>query len=575
MRETLAQAWLSLQCQMIPQVASGLMAFTGEGRGALLPAARWPERSDPSADLLAAARAVLAGEMPQPGASHRQTYLAFPLQRNGCLVGVVALQVGPLSQRQRQGVMQLLQWGTVWLDLLMNTRDQCPGASDVLLTESLAAVLGQPGYQAAAERVATLLSRGLACQRVSLGRRRGARVLIEAISHNTDFKPRADLVRYIAAAMEEALERQRPVNWPGEESAGRASAHQHLAEAGAQAVCTLPLGDGFGAMTLERFEGEPLDDDLRARAQAIARLLGPLLALKRDRERGLPGHAAGALAGTAKRLLGAGHWRLKTALFTAVALVGVLTFGQGELRVTAPATLEGSVQRALVAPMDGYVSKAHARAGDEVIAGQVLVEMDDRDLTLERRRLAGERAELEKQSRKAVGSLERAETRILRAQMEQIDSRLALLDEQLARTRLTSPFDGQVISGDLSRSLGAPVRRGEVLLEVAPLRDYRVALAVSDRDVGEVRIGQTGYLVLEAMPAEHVPLRVESVSALTNDQGMPEGFRAEARVVGDTQRLRPGMQGIGKVTVGEASFGRIWGRHLLGWLQLRLWAWLP
>jgi multidrug resistance efflux pump len=48
------------------------------------------------------------------------------------------------------------------------------------------------------------------------------------------------------------------------------------------------------------------------------------------------------------------------------------------------------VQRAAVAPFQGYVADAPVRAGQTVAAGDLLATLDDRDLALERVRWASE-----------------------------------------------------------------------------------------------------------------------------------------------------------------------------------------
>ena len=73
--------------------------------------------------------------------------------------------------------------------------------------------------------------------------------------------------------------------------------------------------------------------------------------------------------------------------------------------------------------------------------------------------------------------------------MKQVQSEMALLDDQLAHTRVLSPFDGIVVSGDLSQSLGSPVEKGKVLFEIAPLDSYRIVLEVDERDIADVRVG--------------------------------------------------------------------------------------
>ena len=181
-----------------------------------------------------------------------------------------------------------------------------------------------------------------------------------------------------------------------------------------------------------------------------------------------------------------------------------LAIASGDFRIDAEAKLEGRVQRVVVAPFDGYIAEAPARAGDIVEEDQLLARLEDRDLKLEHAKWSGERAQLLKSQREALAKHERAEHSILHARREQAEAELALAEEKLARTRLRAPLAGIVVSGDLSQSLGAPIERGEVLFEVAPLDAYRIMLQIDERDIAHVQPGQRGELAL-SRPAAPAP----------------------------------------------------------------------
>jgi multidrug efflux pump subunit AcrA (membrane-fusion protein) len=219
--------------------------------------------------------------------------------------------------------------------------------------------------------------------------------------------------------------------------------------------------------------------------------------------------------------------------------------------------------------------EARARAGDIVREGSLLAAMDDRDLRVERQKLVSQGAQQEGERRQAIAENNRARARILEAQSGQVRAQIALVDEQIARTRLVAPFDAVVVKGDLSQSLGAAVERGNVLFELAPLDTYRVIMKVDERDITDVAVGQSGRLALASMPNEEFRLVVEKITPVSVvDQGR-NYFRVEAKAQGATEKLRPGMEGIGKIEVDQRKLIWIWTRKLVHWMRMWVWSWWP
>jgi multidrug efflux pump subunit AcrA (membrane-fusion protein) len=261
-------------------------------------------------------------------------------------------------------------------------------------------------------------------------------------------------------------------------------------------------------------------------------------------------------------------------LFTALTVV-LFALSAGTYRVSAPATLEGAVQRAVVAPFDGYIIDAQVRAGQEVAEGRLLARLDDRELVGERRRLHAEQGEYAEEHRQAVATLDHGKAKILESQLEQSGARLSLVQDQLTRTELRAPLGGLIISGDWSRSIGVPVSRGDLLFQIAPLNEYRVTLRVSDRDIAGLATGQQGELTLSALPSQVVRFMVSGISSMASDETSEPAFRVEATLTDKLPGLRPGMQGVAKVDVGERRRWWIWTHTLTDWLRLQLWRMLP
>jgi multidrug efflux pump subunit AcrA (membrane-fusion protein) len=152
---------------------------------------------------------------------------------------------------------------------------------------------------------------------------------------------------------------------------------------------------------------------------------------------------------------------------------------------------------------------------------------------------------------------------------------ISLLDEQLVRTKVLAPFEGVVMKGDLSQSLGAPVEKGQVLFEVAPLESYRVIVEVDERDITDVAVGQQGELVLSSMPDDVFTLVIEKITPVSVAKEGRNYFRVEARLENSSERLRPGMEGFGKISIDRRKLIWIWTHELIDWVRLKLWTWIP
>jgi multidrug resistance efflux pump len=222
------------------------------------------------------------------------------------------------------------------------------------------------------------------------------------------------------------------------------------------------------------------------------------------------------------------------------------------------------------------VKDASLRAGDMVKEGQTIGRFDDRDLKLERVKLASQRDQYVRQYREAMGKRERAQAHIVSSQIAQSEAQLALVEEQLARTVMVAPFDGIIVSGDLSQSLGSPVERGQVLFEIAPLEQYRVALQVDERDIAHIVHGQRGELTVSSIPGERFGFAVTRITPVNTAKEGRNFFRVEAILESPPgARVRPGMEGVGKIYVDERKLVWIWTHNFIDWVRLWIWSWLP
>jgi Barrel-sandwich domain of CusB or HlyD membrane-fusion/GAF domain len=594
-------AWLALQCSSIPGVTAGLLVMRQHDPSAPPVLVTWPARDLDLRDLsrladraYAERRAIVAPGRIGPDASPQPVGLlvALPLgtAREPVAIATVALATSAgVPAVSPESVAEQLRWGAGWLEVLPWARRLKESASDVAQAAScldlLATIGAQPRLQGMAIALANELATHLRCDRVSMGliRRNGA-VRLRAMSHSATFKRQGSLVDAIESAMEEAIEQRCCVAYPPLPATERSvtMAHRALAEnarvPGASVMSTVLAGSGgelIGALTFERHRDEAFTKQTLQLAEAVAALTGPIVGLQVEANRLVAGRVIDHTRDGFAALIGPRRQGLKLGAIGAIALALLLIFAEGEHRVTAKSVLEAEVQRAAVVPFEGFIRAAPARAGDTVKSGDLLAALDDRDLVLDRLKWRAERDKLVQRHRDALAKHDRSSLVVLEPQIRQAESQLALAEEKLTRARILAPFDGIVVSGDLSQMLGSPVEKGKTLFEIAPLNSYRLIVHVDERDVRYIAVGQSGTIALAGMPRDALPLTLSKITPVTVAEDGRNSFRVEARLTQLGMHLRPGMEGVAKIETGQRSIVWIWTHAVVDWLRLAAWKYLP
>lgn len=592
--EKFSRSWLGIQSGMISGVLGGMVVLGAVDRGPFTPAAFWPEGLEGTGNLarvtercLKERKGVVLKAEPADGdapAEEMSFLVAYPLRLREKLFGAAALEIAPRSHKALQLVMRQLQWGAAWFEhrMLQNEIEGDAASRERITTvlDLTAGILQEKRFRAAATAFATVLATRFGCDRVSVGFLKGRHIRVHALSHSAQFRKQMNLIRAIGAAMDESVDQSAVLVYPSPESSEVLRAHAALIQRqGDGAVCTVPFldadGRGYGALTLERAADRPFQPPEVELFDSLAALAGPILNEKRENDRLLIGKIGTSLKAQLQMLIGPRHVAIK--LVTGALLVSLVLLNavRIEYRVAAKTMIEGQVQRAIVAPFDGYIVEASVRAGDLVTQGQIMCSMDERDLRLELVKRESQRGQYERQHREAMASGNRASMRIAGELVNQAAAQVQLLNEQISRAKITAPFTGVVVTGDLSQLLGSPVERGKVLFEVAPLENYRVRMQVSEQDIAWIKIGQTGHMVLNSLPELAFPVAVAKITPVSTAIEGGSYFLVEASVQEVSERLRPGMEGVSKIEIGRRSLFWIVMHDLIDWIRLWLWSWLP
>lgn len=564
-------------CVFLPDPASGRLLATASA----------PSERRPGVALIASAETAMAGTqavMKPAAGGQKLSAIALPLVIDAKAVGVLGVEQISADQAGLRATLQQLQWGAAWMrDIARQAAAVTASGKYARAVEALNAIVvvaERRGFVTAATAAVTDLATRFDCDRVSLGFRRFRTSKIRAVSHSAQFSQRMSLMRMAAAAQDEAIDQRATVLWPDTDVADLIVTHAHerfAQEHGAGHVFTAPLyaSDRFvGALTFERPADKPFSQHDLEMLEAVTTVLAPIIEEKRLNDRWLITKLFSILRNQLVHLLGPGKLVRKLVVLCALSLGVFFWFAKTTDQVASDAIVRGLVQRLVVAPMDGFVAEAPVRAGDFVDAGDVLVRLDDRELALERLRLVTQRQREQFEYDRAVADRDRSESRIRQNQIDQVTAQIDLIDQELSRTTITAPFDGLVIAGDLSQSIGASVARGEQLFTIAPDGEYRVDIAVDERRIADITLGQTGLLRVTALPDQTMPVEITKITPVAIYSEGATTFTVEARLTEDQPSLRPGMEGAARIDIAEKRLIAVWAQPIIDWARIALWkAW--
>jgi multidrug resistance efflux pump len=157
-----------------------------------------------------------------------------------------------------------------------------------------------------------------------------------------------------------------------------------------------------------------------------------------------------------------------------------------------------------------------------------------------------------------------------------LEARRRYLEQQLERTRLASPIAGVIATPKLKEKIGSYVEPGDLIAEVHELTTVTADIAISEKDIADVRLGQEVVLKARALP--HVSFH-GTVTAIAPTVSEPEDPYAERTVrvtTGLDNRallLKPHMTGNAKISCGRRRVVDLVTRRLARYVRVEFWSW--
>ncbi len=599
--------WLKQQQQVIPNCTAALLVQrTDDGKTTFV--AQYPEPAANSTSLdtaitLAAEEVLQKQRLHLVAQDDRHMLMAQPVSHQGKLWGAVILQLEIGNKKDVPASLKRLQEGMVWLQFLLiqqetpalapATPEFHASAHTEQLLQLAIKLLGENSLQEMTISLVNFLASQLQSNRVCLGLQAKTGIELTAVSFSANFDKRTSAMQLLSDAMDEAADQRINIHLDVHSTDTNSTAdsttdptrdlskastviqrchenllkHQQVA-----AVDSFLLRKGtqiIGVVTLEHRTNE-LSAEQTQFLQGALRVAQELIALKQASQGSIREHLRQRTRSQLTRWFGDNKLTRKLIGAAAVLLLCTLFF-PANYWVASEASLQSTYKYLVVAPQEGYLSSIALGPGAKVKKGDALAQLNDEELRLERRKLFSQMQQSQQEYDNALANGNRAQAAIANEKVEQATSQLELIEQQQARTQLVAPSDGIITSDDISQTLGAPVKQGQVLFEISASQGYVVHLWVDERDIRYLKPDQPGKIKLTSIPNEHFDITLKNISPISEIREGKNYFRVEAKLNRESDVLRPGMTGSGKVLVGSQFLGWIWFHDLWYWLRLTLW----
>ena len=200
--------------------------------------------------------------------------------------------------------------------------------------------------------------------------------------------------------------------------------------------------------------------------------------------------------------------------------------------------------------------------------------------------LAGFRKEMavaQKEAEEARGRLRLLEAGSRPEEIEGAEAALARLvsqrshlEDQLRLVTVQSAVGGVVTTPKPREKIGQYVKKGDLIVEVHEFETVRAVIAIPEREIGDVKVGQAVVVKARAYPERAFPGRVTAIAPTAVKE--EEGWRGKVfRVTTDLENpdllLRSEMTGTAKIYCGERRLFDVLTRRLARYLRVEFWSW--
>ena len=226
------------------------------------------------------------------------------------------------------------------------------------------------------------------------------------------------------------------------------------------------------------------------------------------------------------------------------------------------------------AEVEGIIERMYMTEGQEVVAGDTIARLGDREYAARLAAIEAESAEKTARLEQLRAGPRAEEIKAARVAVAKAEAERVNLERQLNRVTVLAPHGGVVITPRLEEKVGEFVKPGDLIAEIYALETAKAEILVPERDIGEVRMGQVGKLRLRAYPDREFRGRVTEIAAATTaGSSFERTVRVDVEIDNASRLLKPGLTGQARLYCGERRALDIVTKGIRRFLRVEFWSW--
>jgi multidrug efflux pump subunit AcrA (membrane-fusion protein) len=429
--------------------------------------------------------------------------------------------------------------------------------------------------------LANLLPEVIHCERCTVGLYDRKRLKIKAITGQDLIEQKSVTIRSLTRILEEAAKTNDSVNLTHENLEGmeegmlKEAGEEYFQENPFKVLHAVPIHDkeqNFGVIGVETTKEESFSQtdltflkfvsDQAAVAFRNARLF-----------EGIP------FARTWQRLLKSSEkvrvlsWS-KRIFFILVALAVILI----PLLVPVENKVGGKceifpIQRFYARPKtDGILKTFFVKEGSRVKKGDTIATLDEEPFQKKLREALTRREVLQSNVVKYFGLGQMADYEIERFKLKNVEVEIEFLQSELEKTKIVAEGSGIVITPQprFWERVGKPLTKGEELIEIGELDRLRLEVAVDEKDIKFVKVGQDVRFLLNSLPEKSFEIKTKVIREKAEVREPGNFFIVEADLDSLEGPFKPGMKGEAKIYTGKAPLGEVYLRDMIEWFRMKI-----